>query len=273
MHQFWNSCHWTYFQSDVRSMSVNHWGSELGLQVLKSISKLYTSLVWESSVLIALCSDSVIPPDSDFGLADVNKVMMHDQKVTASKVDKDTVIESSLSRINEGELETLLARSELGGGSDGVSVAMESLTTSEAACPMETDDLLGAAGLSVPGSAAAAGGKYNKLIQNRIRQIKPLLTASSRLGRALAELFGLLVKLSVGTPVRQRRAQQIAPTATAPTPAAKAIATALTKLLAQGLSWMPPPYCPMPKLRYATLIFIISCRFVYCPTCEKQVFW
>ena len=49
----------------------------------------------------------------------------------------------------------LLMRSELGGGSDG---AMEFQTTSEAACPMETNDLLSAAGSSVPESAA--GGEY-----------------------------------------------------------------------------------------------------------------
>jgi len=45
-----------------------------------------------------------------------------------------------------------------------------------------------------------------------LKFIKPLLGASSRLGRALAELFGLLVKLCVGSPARQRRGQNSAAT-------------------------------------------------------------
>ena len=75
------------------------------------------------------------------------------------------------------------------------------------------------------------------------------ILASSRLGRALAELFGLLVKLCVGSPVRQRRSHHAASTTTAPTPAARSTASALTKLLTKGLSWQPPPYTPTPRFR------------------------
>ena len=77
----------------------------------------------------------------------------------------------------------------------------------------------------------------------------PPSPASSRLGRALAELFGLLVKLCVGSPVRQRRSHHAASAAPAPTPAARATASALTKLLTKGLSWQPPPYTPTPRFR------------------------
>ena len=50
----------------------------------------------------------------------------------------------------------------------------------------------GSAGATPTGGAASGGHAQH------LRQIKPLLTVSSRLGRTLAELFGLLVKLSVG---------------------------------------------------------------------------
>ena len=53
--------------------------------------------------------------------------------------------------------------------------------------------------------------KPNGVLHYQIKQIKPLLSGSSRLGRALAELFALLVKLCVGSPLRQRRGQQIPP--------------------------------------------------------------
>jgi len=52
--------------------------------------------------------------------------------------------------------------------------------------------------------------------------------------------------MSVGVPSRQRRAQQVPPV---PTPAAESIAKLLAQLLAESLSWTPPPYCLIPKLR------------------------
>lgn len=79
--------------------------------------------------------------------------------------------------------------------------AIESLPTTNA--PMEVD-----------------GNEQPKPDSRNLKYIKPLLGASSRLGRALAELFGLLVKLCVGSPVRQRRGQNIV--AAPPTPSVHA---------------------------------------------------
>lgn len=86
------------------------------------------------------------------------------------------------------------------------------------------------------------------------QQFPCAFAASSRLGRALAELFGLLVKLCVGSPVRQRRSHHATSTGTTPTPAARATASALTKLLTKGLSWQPPPYTPTPRFRYLQVL-------------------
>ena len=46
-------------------MSLSHWSSELGLQVLGALSKLYTSLVWKSTVLLALCSEDTLLADME----------------------------------------------------------------------------------------------------------------------------------------------------------------------------------------------------------------
>lgn len=43
-------------QSEIRAISVNQWGSALGLSVLGKLSQLYCSLVWESTVLLSLCT-------------------------------------------------------------------------------------------------------------------------------------------------------------------------------------------------------------------------
>lgn len=61
-------------QNDIRTTSLHYWGADLGLSVLKSLAELYTSLVWESTLLLALCSDDVIPTDSEFGREDMEKL-------------------------------------------------------------------------------------------------------------------------------------------------------------------------------------------------------
>lgn len=39
-------------QTDIRLVSVNQWGSEVGLRVLGGLANLYQTLVWESTILI-----------------------------------------------------------------------------------------------------------------------------------------------------------------------------------------------------------------------------
>lgn len=115
---------------------------------------------------------------------------------------------------------------------------MEALTTNPQT-PMEVDSELG------------TGSKPSS---QQLKYIKPLLGASSRLGRALAELFGLLVKLCVGSPVRQRRGQNIVTTPMVPSPHAKSVATALNYLLASGLNTERLPQSPVAKFRLTFLI-------------------
>ena len=216
-------------QQEIKTISVTNWGSELGLTVLAGLSKLYTSLVWESTVLLALCSEDTLPADSMFGKQDMEKL------VPAS----DQSPSSPASHGSSGE----------------VTSAMENLTTDSNMEPemMETasndNDI-------VPGDKTDGDKKSNPLLQSQIKQIKPLLSGSSRLGRSLAELFGLLVKLTNNSPLRQRRGQVTTPSPTMPSPHARSVATALTKLLSIGLSWEPPPTSPLPKFR---LTFFICC--------------
>ena len=220
-------------QAEIRTISVTHWGSELGLSVLAGLSKLYTSLVWESTVLLALCSEDTLPADCQFGRQDMEKL-----------VPADTSPSSPASHGSSGE----------------VTSAMENLTTDS---NMETDVLEAGENMEVPSPATSTAAetekKSNPLLQSQIKQIKPLLSGSSRLGRALAELFGLLVKLCVGSPLRQRRGQVAQPSPAVPTPNARNVATALTKLLYKGLSWEPPPTSPLPKFRLT--FFICSVGF------------
>ena len=220
-------------QAEIKTISVTHWGSELGLTVLEGLSRLYTSLVWESTVLLALCSEDTLPADCMFGRQDMERLVPSDQSPS-----------SPASHGSSGE----------------VTSAMENLTTDS---NMEPDMMETASNDNIEIVAGGSADKpdsdkktTNPLLQSQIKQIKPLLSGSSRLGRALAELFGLLVKLTNNSPLRQRRGQVAAPSPTLPSPPARAVATALTKLLSSGLSWEPPPTSPLPKFR---LTFFICC--------------
>ena len=224
-------------------MSISHWGSELGLKVLKGLSKLYTSLVWESTVLLAFCNEDILPAGCEFGKAHIEKLVPKDVKDKKTESSEQLTLSKS-----QGEL-----------GSNGVSHAMETLTTSDTGLippglgsPMDTDDNPSTSksdsNSSSSGSGSSKKNKMSPALQAQIKQIKPVLSVSSRLGRMLAELFGLLVKLCVGSPVRQRRTQ-IMPVPSAPSPSAQAVATELTKLLTKGLTWKPPECSPVPKLR------------------------
>ncbi|XP_073669096.1 E3 ubiquitin-protein ligase HUWE1 isoform X4 [Paramisgurnus dabryanus] len=226
-------------QSEIRAISVNQWGSQLGLSVLNKLSQLYCSLVWESTVLLSLCTPNSLPPGCEFGQADMQKLVPKEDKPSSSTTaaaGRRTAETETLSVGVDPSSQGLLE----GMGLDGDSLA-----------PMETDE--------PTTTDPKAKSKLTPAMATRIKQIKPLLSASSRLGRALAELFGLLVKLCVGSPVRQRRSHHTTSTGTAPTPAARATASSLTKLLTKGLSWQPPPYTPTPRFRLT--FFICSVGF------------
>ncbi|XP_053985847.1 E3 ubiquitin-protein ligase HUWE1-like isoform X2 [Hylaeus volcanicus] len=210
-------------QSEVRNLSMNHWGSELGLAVLKGLSELYMSLVWESTLLLALCSEDTIPAGCDFGKEDMDKLVPPELK-------------------NDGETSGWSGGVSSDMGSNGMTTAMEALSTDPPPVPMEVDDKPNV------GTGRASPSSH------QLKYIKPLLGASSRLGRALAELFGLLVKLCMGSPVRQRRGQYMPPTPTLPSQAARSVATALNCLLTRGLTWDILPPSPIPKFKLTFLI-------------------
>ncbi|KAG1657518.1 E3 ubiquitin-protein ligase HUWE1 [Nymphon striatum] len=298
-------------QTDIRAISINHWGSELGLKVLKGLSKLYTALVWESTILLALCNGQPLPCNCE-------------------QHGKAHHLESLIPGLFDSSTDSSVA-----GKSSEVTTAMEALSTdSPSSAPMEVDELVE----TLSGDTKNVKTKFTPAQQAQVKHIKPLLTGSSRLGRALAELFGLLVKtarcsaqqvaaildsddeetlgfdedypsdeletdsddnvdndndsesdsdnenpvdrlpvrpvighnldsgwnkkyvgLCVGLPMRQRRGQQMLPSQTVPSPAARAVASALTELLANGLSWQPPLSFPSPYLRMT--FFICSIGF------------
>ncbi|XP_078001474.1 E3 ubiquitin-protein ligase HUWE1-like [Glandiceps talaboti] len=229
--------------SDIRTISINHWGSDLGQNVLEGLSKLYSSLVWESTILLALCTPDSLPNTSEFGKGDMEKLLPKDfqPEVVPGKPGKGKL---------DDKKETMTSNNAR--TNDAAGVPMD--TSSDTITPMDIDEDKGDTTLDGKGKS-----KMTPQLAHQVKQIKPLLSASSRLGRALAELFGLLVKLCVGSPVRQRRSHHLPSNPSLPPEPARLTATSLCKLLGSGLSWEPPTTSPTPRFRLT--FFICSVGF------------
>jgi E3 ubiquitin-protein ligase HUWE1 len=225
-------------QSDIRTLSLIKWGqdNETGIKLLKKLVMLYTGLVWESTLLLALCTDDIVPPGSEFSKDEMDKLGASDVK---------NVIE-----VNWDEIVTNLAVMEnltpIPGGSGGANTMEVDGSGSNVVSSLRKTKLMPESNMKLVAS------------QSQLKYIKSLLGASSRLGRALAELFGLLVRLCVGSPLRQRRGQNFLPAPSFTSPTSRDIARILSFILVDGLSFQKLPTSPVPKLKLTFLICSIG---------------
>lgn len=206
-------------QNDMRNLVLTHWGSEQGIALLVKLSDLYTSLVWESTILLNFCSDPTTKEGP--GVAEAAEFGKH-------QMERLTV----LMRSNE--------------------ISPQYSTENEPGTPIAAMEVDGEATAVTSGSDSKSKKSSKSSHKNspQQKQVKPLLHSSSRLGRALAELFGVLVKLSIGGNTgRQRHRQQMPNLPMPPSPPARVVTATLSKLLAKGLSWQPPPSHCIPKMR------------------------
>lgn len=222
-------------QTDVRTISVNQWGSDLGQEVLRHLSHLYISLVWESIVLLALFTPGTLPEGCELGKLEREKLLP-----------KDFTKDSSDATTSAASAST--SKSDSNARTSEIDPVIESATStlmdvSDALSTMEVDD--SKEGAKDP----KARPKPNAQMLQLVKQAMPVLYAPSRLGKALSELFGLLVKLCVGSSVRQRSRQHLHPNPSPPSEAARNTAKVLMELLLNSLSWTPPPASPLPKFR------------------------
>lgn len=80
-------------------------------------------------------------------------------------------------------------------GSNGMTSAMEALSTDSNIMEIDEPAKSATSGALPTVVTSANKPKLSLALQMQIKQMKPLLSSSSRLGRALAEFFGLLVKV------------------------------------------------------------------------------
>lgn len=248
-------------QTEIRNLLIEQWGqnNKYGQKLLYKLVQLYTALVWESTLLLALCTDDIIPVGCDFGKEDLDKLGEPPAAPAASG-------SSSVPMPSEVSLDTPMPSSTTQSSAAAASIndltmdidrVLNSRLDGESSSTSKFDAAFNAAG-----NPSTSSNKQSTNIQRRIvatpsqlRYIKSLLGASSRLGRALAELFGLLVKLCVGNRMRMRHPQNVTAYMSS---ASRDIARVLSYILVDGLSHDQLPPSPIPKLKQTFLICSIG---------------
>lgn len=221
---------------ETRNICINHWGKDRGLDVLKKMSRLYMALVWESTVLITITkndqpgqyqreksTNQAAQTVENYGMTQLDRLPVIGLPNEADMEDSQQPSTSTTDTIPTDKQETRATKTD------------STQTTSS----MDVDDT------SKSSSDRRSKSRSKRVLLEQSKLIKPLLVSTSRLGKGLAELFALLVKLSVGSPLRHRRnnhAMQNTPTI--PSTAAQNVASILAKLIANGLSWDVPSSLP-----------------------------
>lgn len=222
---------------ETRNICINHWGKDRGLEVLKKMSQLYMALVWESTVLITITKGD-----------QTSQTQQQQKNPTQTAVVPDNYGMTQLDRLpvvglsNETEMDESQQQPSTATGeptSERQEARLTKTDSTQTSSNMDVDDS------SKSSSDRRTKSKSKRIFVEQSRLIKPLLVSTSRLGKGLAELFALLVKLSVGSPLRHRRNNHTMPnTPTIPSVAAQNVAAVFAKLIAEGLSWEVPSSLP-----------------------------
>lgn len=174
-------------QVDLKQISLDQWGSKKGLNILSQLGKLYFSIVWEGTVLSALCNDSdLLPADSDFGRGECH----HCAYAVRYLIRSCLPLYSLISPV-AAELAKLFPKGPQAKDMDtdsnssvGVTAAMEGLSTADmnaaglAGIDDDTND-------SCNDDASSLNKKPSAALSAQLKQMKPLQNASSRYVQAV----------------------------------------------------------------------------------------
>lgn len=239
--------------NEVRNICIMHWGSELGQNVLKELGQLYTSLVWESTILLAFCSENNTTY-SKFGQTQLERLAALSKDAKEVQQTTTTTTNSSSTTSVEDSNQTIQQQQSAVLTTNNQSQQQQSNTNQmdiDESTQFNVEETIDKTKTQVEVAQAILNNYKSKLkldkLSQETKQIKALLTSASRLGRALAELFNHLVKLSVNSLSRQRRDHSAISTVTI-NPSVINVANSLTKLVCNALSWVPP-ISPTPKFR------------------------
>lgn len=230
---------------ETKSICINHWGKDRGLEVLKKMSKLYLALVWETTVLLTITKGEQSSGQSQ------QQVSQPKTLINNPSTSSDNYGVTQLDRLQVASLANEVSMDDSSAQPPQQVPATESATSdrpetrstktdsTQTTSSMDIDDT------SKSSSDRRSRSRSKKIFIEQSKLIKPLLLSASRLAKGIAELFSLLIKSSVGPPARHRRNNNNMPNApTIPTQAAQNISSVFANLITEGFSWEVPSSLP-----------------------------
>lgn len=229
---------------------MTHWASPLGRTVLRQIAELYRALVWEGFILLAVAADE----DNSVQPADVitNK-QPNSQNLEPRSATESGAVDVALT---PGHMEVEVVRTPPTPSPSSTSIACQpqpvSLLSTLDSSPMETTDTPTSTeppdtSKTTPNKSGGGQLQHSSILVESLKQLAPLLTVTSRVGRSLAELMSLLVRLSTSPLHRTHRRgaghSLIIHGYFETSKEAMDVCTEITNLLADSLCWE----VPMPR--------------------------
>ena len=222
-------------QSDSRVLCVNEWSKPAGQEALAHLAKLYRALVWEGFILLAVAAkEEPVKKGASEGVPvikttteSVSGKMAESESGTETPAESHSHTETVVS-MDTSSVSTPDASEQQ---NDGMETSESDRKTPEPTSKLSTVELKPA----------------NILIQS-LKQLPPLFTITSQVGRSLAELLSFLVKVSTSPLHRPHRrgAGFLIPHYQPPSEEAIGVCSKVTDLLLDSLKWdVPmPEQCP-----------------------------
>ena len=214
-------------------LCVGQWATTLGLSLLKQLSRLYRALVWEGFILLAVAANE----DS--------KEVESDSKISIPVRDP-TPESGSHSTVDEART----GSREQSSGPPHQSEAMDTSSTLQQPTQSATSET------EMVDDSDVVKSKFTSLqpdsgsssnLADSLKQLTPLLSITSRVGRSLAELMNLLIRLSTSPLYRMHRRGPghtiILNNYQPPSEDAIAICGEVTDMLVESMKWE----VPMPR--------------------------
>lgn len=202
------------------------------------------ALVWESTILITITKGDQQPAQQTSQKSAQPSTSVPSENYGMTQLDRLPIVGVPLESEQDESQQSLSQQT-------ATSDATTQNDRQEARATTKTDSTQTTSNMDVDDTSKSSSSerrsksKSKRLFLEQSKLIKPLLVSTSRLGKGLAELFALLVKLCVGSPVRHRRNNPSMPMApTIPSASAQNISAVFAKLISDGLSWDVPSTLP-----------------------------
>lgn len=210
---------------ELRSVCTNTWAQTSGIDILEKVADLYSFLIWENTILIALCSEeNVVTQEGDMSKSDL-KALLASRKLFSE--------DEKSSSSTESETRTLSASS----------------SESRIVTPMDVDNESSQPSTSAAVSAKKSSSQIRAQI-NIVKLLKPLITIATKLCRTTGELFSLMVKFV--NVKAQRRHGAVVNRGEIPSENARKIAETVAKIMTKVIN-QKGPFVSVParfKLNY-----------------------